>query len=563
MNIFCVDSFYAQTLRDLGHSVLDPDLPPGLVHLPSLLRRYDFEPDLLIQQERLAPRLLFSGLEEIACPTAFISIDAHLNMFWHKYYVRLFDVLFTPHISLFASLDRRERPPQTRRFAPAGQDLPFRAHAARKHALSFAGVLTEHRPSRLEMVRLLSEKCGLYQPEGILGQGDMLDLFCDSRLIPNESIALEVNFRLFEGLSCGALVLGQDLGSDQDAFFEPGLEYETYSNAIELLEKIEFYLKRPQASEKIARAGWKRIQEQYLPAHRAGQLLQAAGSARSRAAGQEGWRYLWLALAQLTRSGTVSLPVDWFLGRLDELREDSLVEAMRLRLLLEGAHPENILYSREQAGRYMEEAYRLTAVMLRSGAHETSLECNLAGSMASVVLHRPDWARAFWLRQLKSRGLPEGVSAASADTAPSPGYYLAWGNLLFALRRYAQVGFSFNPRNGHLPQCAFECLLLALEEGAEQRDLLPAMLRVCGKVPAFSYLEMGFLAEMSLLREESWNFQLLYGAKALENYRVEAGLYEIGAAREKALLAGNGDEFKTALEALPASAYIFSALDKF
>lgn len=565
MNILCIDCPYSRQLEALGHKVFAPDFPPGVIYLPGVLQINNFMPDLVIQHERLSARVIMGGLEKMPCPTIFVSVDSHLNMFWHKYYGRLFDLVLTPHVSLFGALSKDERLPHVRRIGPAGYQRPFRLFSQRPRDISFSGVLTEHRPARTAMVQMLAESVGLYTPDKMLPHGEMLDLFMQSRMIPNESIAREVNFRLFEGASCGALVFSQNIGEDQNAHFEPGFEFETYEHALELVDKIKFYRDNPDAAEAIGRAAWERVRAEHLPEHRAAQIVAAANTSRRRADGDDAAIYFWLTLAQMARNGTHPLPVKWFLAHQFAMRSSSLVDAMKLRLLMEGSHQGNPSYSHEHAARYKGEAARMLRDMLKAGTHSDSLDFNLAGAMAALALGRKGWARAFWLRQeeaAKKIGT-EHVFVVSSRLESPYDHYIAWGKRLMAARRDANVGFNFRVGMGFLPGSAFECFVMAQREAQpEQTSWLAEMHRVCSRVPGFAYWDMGMLAEISLNNPDSWRDQLEYGVASLANYRIDAGMFEIFEARAKAEKSGETESYNTMLEAMPASGYILSALLK-
>ncbi len=563
MNILCVDSPYAEELRAMGHNVLAPDFPEGVLHLPSILRMHNFQPDLLIQHERLSPRLILGGVEHMPCPTVFVSIDAHLNMFWHKYYARLFDMVLTPHLSLYRALDKRQRIPAVKRFGPKGYDFPFTPYAQREHDAVFVGVLTEHRPARMAMVNLLAEKCGLHRPEKHLNHQEMFDLFMRSRIIPNESIAREVNFRLFEGISCGSLVISQDIGEDQNAHFKPGTEFETYADALELVDKVKFYSANTEAAEKIGRAGWARVQREHLPAHRASQLAGCTKTSQYRAQGKTANFYFYLTLLQLARAGSHPMPVEWFLERWPEIEQNSLAHAARLGMLVEATCPKNAMYSQPRAVAYKDEAMALMALALKEARHADSLEFNLASAMCALFLDKPDLARAFWLRQLQNMRV-NGLASAEFEGATLTDkyeHYLAWGKLLISLGRYAQPGFGFRCDTGFVPACAFECMLMAQDEAGPQRlEWLPEMTKICSAVPGFGYWGMGFLAEISLAAPDNWRKQADYAVSCLQNYRLDAGLHELAQAKAKAAQAGESAGFKTALEGIASSGYIRSVL---
>lgn len=565
MNIFCIDCPYAKELEALGHRVLAPDFNPGVVYLPGILQMNGFTPDLLIQHERLSARVILGGLEKVPGITLFVSVDSHLNMFWHKYYARLFDVVFTPHISAFNRLPKEERLPQVRRFGPGGHRRLFKPFESRRHDLSFAGVITEHRPGRAAMVQLLTEKTGLYTPHGLLPHAEMLDMFMDSRMVPNESIAREVNFRLFEAASCGSLVFCQGIGEDQNAFYEPGIEFETYEHGLELLEKINFYSKNQAAAAEIGRAAWQRTQAEHLPEHRAAQLAGVENASRRRAGDSEASIYFWLTLAQMARNGTHPLQVEWFMENHPRDDRKGLVTAMKLCLLMEGSHHGNPLYSPEHANRYKGEAAEIIRSLLGSGNLANSLECNLAGAMAALALEHPAWSGDFYKRQIQSlRELGSGAGMGSNDNLVSPyDHYMAWAKLLMSLGRDAQVGFNFRPRSGFLPGSALECLVMAQSEASPDQDSwLMEMRRVCSRVPGFGYWDMGILAEISLKYPTNWRYQAQYGLSSLASYRLEAGLFELVEARKKAADCGEIDSFNATLEGSPSSGYILAALMK-
>lgn len=75
-------------------------------------------------------------------------------------------------------------------------------------------------------------------------------------MVPNESIAFEVNYRLTESASAGACVLTTPVGEDQNRLYTPDREILIYEQSLELLEKTAFLRRRPDIAEKIGRAAW-------------------------------------------------------------------------------------------------------------------------------------------------------------------------------------------------------------------------------------------------------------------------------------------------------------------
>jgi hypothetical protein len=575
MNILCVDYPLAGTLGSLGHKVLSLRLEPGIARLADALEsgaEAPFKPDLFIQQERLGPRVILDGVQRLPCPTLFISIDAHLNLFWQKYYAGLFDLTLTAHLSRFAEesddFGRKGRYARNvRRLRHYGYARAWRDFNGREHDFSFCGVVDEHRPIRKAALELLSRHFNLHRPEKTLPHQEMLELFSNTRIVPNESIAREVNFRVFEGASCGCLVLGQNVGEDQNVCFTPGRELVLYEHGLDLLDKAAFYQKNKSAAEKIARAAWLRVQAEHLPERRAKELLDLAekwsvggAGAGGRAVGAEADEYYYLALQQLYAHGSHVLNPKWLLKRFLELPEKGEVVAAALRAL-------TLL---DEAS--IRDGLGLCAEVLRENLYVSSLSCNLAGSVfcrrhgavrdSELFLKRQERAARGENNTDGSSGIVEGARGADLS-----GFYLAWASLLYKQKKLARPGCRFDPGAGFLPESALECLFLAqsaMESGArvstENKSLMEQMHLVFSALPGYACLDMGALAHLSLYEQNNWRLQAQFGLSELNCLKVEAGLDELAAAFGKAESQGEAPEFFRLLSGVPASESILRAL---
>ncbi len=273
MNILLFDGLILhEPLRAAGHNILVHSPPEtGIIRLPEVLAEHNFTPDLIVQSEHLARRVLIQGLPEAPCPKVFWAIDSHLNLYWHRYYARLFDAVLTPHPSLWAELPPEWRHPRVVPFSKPGYARPFKPHTERTNLISLVGVLNKHRHLRLRLAELLKNYWGVEARQNI-PFAEMLNLYDDTKIIPNESIAREVNYRLMETASCGAVPLTQDVGPDQDSLFEPGREMLVYRDAAELVAQINALIANPAKAEAIGRAAWERVQRDHLPANRVATL---------------------------------------------------------------------------------------------------------------------------------------------------------------------------------------------------------------------------------------------------------------------------------------------------
>ncbi|MDL2271734.1 glycosyltransferase [Desulfovibrio sp. OttesenSCG-928-I05] len=553
MNILAVHCNFVSTLEASGHrvAVLAPEseFMSLAAELERLRREQDFIPDCIIQQERLGKRLFIRDLAAAPCPTFFLAVDSHLNMFWHRFYSRLFDCLLTPHASLFRALPLEWRHPEIVLFPHIGQDMPHVPFAERRTDLGLCARLTKHRKIRTWMTELLAPQ-GLRLEES-LPFADMLALYSDTRIVPNESIAFEVNFRLFEAASCGCLVLCQDCGPDQESAFTPGTEMLIWRDCFELREHVVFFTKRPEIAEKIGRAARARIQAEHLPKHRAATLLHlTANVSQGRATGREAARLEWLAEMELARHGLLKISIPWLLDRRKAFEDDPEVLAGTLRLAAESGRKQDAL--------------ELTRSLLLPAGHATqshALTLELAGAASAAALQLGDipLARAHLLAYTRTLPPQHAVSGACAvDIA------LAWAEYFRKAGRLAQPGSRFDPQRGALPECAYEFLLLARHLHNDPRELsriLEATATLSAQVPPFVEYAVGHLAELSLHQPENWRVRLDFAFACFKACRLELGLAETATAWQCALDAGQRKSFLRVLAARPSHAYIMRLLD--
>ena len=97
------------------------------------------------------------------------------------------------------------------------------------------------------------------------------------------------NMRIFEVTGSGRFLLAEHY-DNIGAYFEPGIEIETFRDEQELFDKIRYYLVHPEQREAIARRGQERCLRQYSIEKRAAELdriIRARGAATQTAGGME------------------------------------------------------------------------------------------------------------------------------------------------------------------------------------------------------------------------------------------------------------------------------------
>jgi GT2 family glycosyltransferase/tetratricopeptide (TPR) repeat protein/2-polyprenyl-3-methyl-5-hydroxy-6-metoxy-1,4-benzoquinol methylase/glycosyltransferase involved in cell wall biosynthesis len=85
---------------------------------------------------------------------------------------------------------------------------------------------------------------------------EMAQTYSAARTVLNRSIRNDINMRVFEAVACGSLLATNDLRDNgQDELFRDGVHLATYTDAEDLLDKVAFYLRRPELRARIERAG--------------------------------------------------------------------------------------------------------------------------------------------------------------------------------------------------------------------------------------------------------------------------------------------------------------------
>lgn len=520
MNIILIDCDFGVT-DDHHVEIISPPKNAGMIPLARLLaeRRYDRRPDLIVQREYLGQRVFLSDLADFPCPKLFWAIDTHLNMFWHRYYARLFDAVLTPHKSLFDALPPEWAPANVRMFTVPGYVRKWKPFGQRTHFASFVGVRDKERRLRNALADMLRDRYGI----SMCGMPfeEMLDLYEDSQVIPNESICQEINFRLFEGASCGCCVLTPDIGKDLTDNFDPDAECLTYGNVLELDELLTFLRRRPDIGERIGRNAQKRILGCHLPRHRFLEILETAQTlSPSVASARTAERDLLLARIEWARSDPKrAILIPLLADKLQRCGQDTEVRAMLLRLVLE-------------LGKERETVYRLVEDLLACDPHQddtrTHVDINLLCAVAAFRLDDEKLFANAWERQFGPAQMPHDRSMRAA--------FLHWARFLADTGRLCQPGFQFDPER-HCPQTAMELLLMA-EPPKSERDGWHEWLGCLADIGMRSPLRGHYHAYCTQLAQEEpedWRTILRSGIAAFHAYELDGGIVTL----EKAITLSN------------------------
>ncbi len=206
------------------------------------------------------------GLEGLPVPSIFYSIDAHHHWHWHAWFGALFDLVLVAqrdYIHLIRHTNpelEEERVVWSPLWAPLDIGL---TGEERTIDVSFRGTLdADLHPERAAFFAGIAE-----QVQIDAGAGRYEDVYRRSKIVLNQSVSNDVNFRVYEAIMCGAMLVTPQMENGLRELFEDGVHLRTYPpgdvNAAAAI--IREMLADDEARERIARAG----REEVVARHRA------------------------------------------------------------------------------------------------------------------------------------------------------------------------------------------------------------------------------------------------------------------------------------------------------
>jgi len=517
MRICAVNSsLFARIFKSLGHDVLSVNPDPGPF------------PDLLLEVELLRPRTILFGLGELPCTKVYWSVDTHLNAWWHRVYGRLFDLVLSTQDSWLPTL-RTLGLENVAHLPWFGRQRPLRAWEERAHPLAFVGRVTAERPVRKRMTEHLAHEHGLTLVQDA-DYAQMLDLYDNTWLVPNESIFSEVNFRLFEGASCGCVVLNQTVSSDIGRLFEPGREVEVYDTIVDLDMLIRRHLENPAKARQMGRAAWARVQAEHLPEHRAARILELAESASGALRGEDARVLVWDCLFRLNEAGMYVSDVDRIATHLAARGRmpDGMATLLRCLFWL---------------GR-REEALGLAAGLVANKCFPGNLELNLTASGLALKCGQWELAKAVWLRYVRARNLRR------QDVPESPlDLWNLWATQCERDWVTVRSGLRYDTTRG-LPEAAMDCLMEANELSPGNLEAVQRMNTILSRQGSGGGgFRLNLLSHLGLHRPGDWRLGLELATVNLQTMRLKEGMEELILAFDAATDKGEQKRFLSVLAA--------------
>ena len=430
MNICLVNSPMGPQFAEMGHRVFSYTCHDAhTLDALEVVQKAGFTPHVLIQQENLGVKVLLHNLHRLDCIKVFWSIDSHLNYYWQWHYAWLFDVFFTPHPQYLQDSASFWALPSVHRLPVAATPRPFTPHAQRPHFINTVGRLSRDREQRYHVHNFLSHYYGTGIIDNI-SRDAMLDLYGQSRVVVNECIANETNFRLLEGAACGACVISPPIGEDQDSLFTPGQEILVYHDALELMHWLEYCKDRPDFTERLGHAAWQKAGSAHTAERRAAHVLACLPAApHPRDPAQCRDRYLYAAglLGIAHRAADPSLP-----ALLGQIQDATLRHTLLLTRHIALKDRPGAQAAAGEARRHVQALLAQTQATLPPQAlHDAASLAVLCGGSALYDAHVEESALCLDLYQA-CRGRAAEECPQDAEIPNEDALYALWMGVLYA-----------------------------------------------------------------------------------------------------------------------------------
>jgi hypothetical protein len=290
-------SHVRRVLERLGHRVLwvsDPSrggssvpglfVSPGFAlgtSLDDLFAAVGREWDLFLYVEPLG--FIPEGIERAGIPTAALICDVHNDLRSRRRLARFFDHVFLYHRNYLKAFD--EHPPANVHWHPYACDVElFRPlGVARDLDVAWVGQLFEPGHERGRVLAGIRERWRVNEQRWYF-QHEIPGVYSRAKIVVNLPLSDDLNFRVFEAMSCGALLLTRRIANGQELLFEEGRHYIAFADEQELHAKIEYYLAHEDLRAQIAEAGHAEILRAHHLELRITSLLQTVLAAPAPAA---------------------------------------------------------------------------------------------------------------------------------------------------------------------------------------------------------------------------------------------------------------------------------------
>jgi hypothetical protein len=277
---------FVAVLQRLGHQVIrltnptpihEPSprfyIEPGYAYevtLDALFSHLGGTPDLFIYME--PGGVIPKEMAVARIPTVAILCDTHRWLEARQRLARFCDHVFLYHRNYLAHF--AEHPQENVHWLPYACDLELfkPIEVERDLDVAFVGQLKAATTGRALTIQRLANRYKMNEPKYYLRE-EIPGVYARAKIVLNMPLADDLNFRTFEAMSCGAMLLTRRVNNGQELLFQEGVHYAAYADEQEMFEKIDYYLAHPAERKGIAAAGLAEIQAHHCLEQRIAEIL--------------------------------------------------------------------------------------------------------------------------------------------------------------------------------------------------------------------------------------------------------------------------------------------------
>lgn len=237
----------------------------------ALIHATNSKPDLFLYIEPggLIPR----GIERAPFPTACILCDTHQWLDARQHLARFFDHVFLYHRNYLIHFS--EHPGGHVHWLPYACDLELFKPLGMERDLdvAFVGQPMTATTRRATIIQQLAARYRINESRYYLRE-EIPAVYSRAKIVLNMPLKDDLNFRTFEAMSCGAMLLTRRVNNGQEVLFKEGEHYAAYQDDREMYQKIDYYLSHPAEREAIAAAGLAEVQKKHRIEQRVEEILE-------------------------------------------------------------------------------------------------------------------------------------------------------------------------------------------------------------------------------------------------------------------------------------------------
>ena len=215
-----------------------------------------------------------ADLDILDIPKVCYLIDSHLHLEKHIKIAKNFDYIFIAQKEYISSF--KEAGITEVHWLPLACDPEIHAKTdvEKSHDVVFVGSLTD--PRRVDLLKKIDANFDLSVERKFMDE--MAETFSKGRIVFNNAIKNDLNMRVFEALCSGSLLVTDPADGLED-FFQEGKHLAIYKDETDLLEKVHYYIDRPEEREAIADEGRHEVLEKHTYEHRIQSIMETLNRA--------------------------------------------------------------------------------------------------------------------------------------------------------------------------------------------------------------------------------------------------------------------------------------------